>query len=182
MEKEYRQAKLKAAANLCTRALPSNCEVALALDKIAQETEGSKRIETLVQMREDALALMKAMEAYNPVLIGSVWRGTIRRGSDIDLEIFHDQPKEVVSNLKVAGFKIQKNENMATTEHGKTLNSLHLYGQSAQNHPVEVVVRAAEEKSRRRKCDTFGDEIKGLTIKQLERLLSENPSRRFIPE
>ena len=182
MEKEYRQAKLKAAANLCTRVLPSNLEVALELDRIAQEAEGSARIERTIQMRTEALTLMRPLEAYCPVLIGSVWRGTIRKGSDIDIEVFHDSPKDIVLILETAGVIIQKTQYVATTEHGKTLSSFHIYGQSPQNHPVEVVVREAEEKSQRRKCDTFGDEIKGLTIRQLERLLVENPSRQFLPE
>jgi predicted nucleotidyltransferase len=162
MEKEYKQAKLKAAANLGTHVLPSNLEIALELDKVAQETEGSARTERLIQM--------------------SVWRGSIHRGSDIDIEAFHDAPQDVVLALGAAGLKIQKTELMTTTEHGKTGTSLHIHCESTQKHPVEVVVRAAEEKGQRRKCDTFGDEIKGLTIQQLEKLLGENSSQQFLPE
>jgi predicted nucleotidyltransferase len=182
MEKEYRQAKLKAAANLGVHVLPSNLEVALELDKVAQETEGSARTERLIQMRTEALTLMKALSVYCPVLIGSVWRGTIRRGSDIDIEVFHDTPEEVVTALGAAGLKIQKIEQMTTTEHGKTGTSLHIHGESTQKNPVEIVVRAGEEKGKRRKCDTYGDEIKGLTIQQLGKLLIENSSKQFLPE
>ena len=182
MEKEYRQAKLKAAANLGTRVLPSNLEIALELNKIAEETEGPTRTKRLIQIRTEALTLMKALASYCPVLVGSVWRGTIRRGSDIDLEVFHDTYEDVVLALGVAGLKIQKTEHMTTTEHGKTFSSLHIYGETGQKYPVEVVVRAAVERGRKRKCDTFGDEIKGLTPRQLEKLLCENPSRQFFPE
>jgi len=182
MEKEYRQAKLKAAANLGVHVLPSNLEVALELDRVAQETEGSARTQRLIQMRSDALTLMKALAVYCPVLIGSVWRGTIRRGSDIDIEVFHDTPEEVVTTLGAAGLKIQKTEQMTTTEHGKTGTSLHIHGESTQKNHVEIVVRAREEKGKRRKCDTYGDEIKGLTIQQLEKLLGENSSKQFLPK
>ncbi|MGD8507086.1 MAG: hypothetical protein PVF15_10545, partial [Candidatus Bathyarchaeota archaeon] len=39
-EKEYKQAKKRAAENLGARALPSNSEVARELDAIAEEREG----------------------------------------------------------------------------------------------------------------------------------------------
>jgi predicted nucleotidyltransferase len=41
-EKEYKQAKQKAAKTLGTKFLPSNLDVALELDKIAQENEGAR--------------------------------------------------------------------------------------------------------------------------------------------
>ena len=182
MEKEYRQAKVKAAANLGVHVLPSNLEIALELDSVSQENEGSARLGRLVEMREEALKLMRILAVYSPVLIGSVWRGTIRRGSDVDIEVFHDGAEEVVSLIAAAGLKIRKTERITTTEHGKTSFSTHVFGESVQGHPVEVVVRAEDEKDRRRKCDIFGDEIKGLDVPHLEKLLSENPARRFLPE
>src|SRR4030042_1294952 len=54
-EKEYKQAKLKAAKTLRTNFLPTNLEVALELDHIAEENEGVARKQRLVQMREGAL-------------------------------------------------------------------------------------------------------------------------------
>ena len=181
MEKEYRQAKLKAAANIGAHVLPSNLEVALELDKIAQETEGSRRSERLIQMRKEALTVMKALANYCPVLIGSVWRGTIRRGSDIDIELFHDVPEEAVSALEELGLKIQQTEQIITTERGKTGISFHIHGESIGKYPLEIIVRSEDEKGKKRKCDTFGDDIKGLTIQQLERLLNENSSQQFLP-
>ena len=51
VEKEYKQAKLKAAKIVKSKFLPANLEVALELDKIAEENEGSARKERLIQMR-----------------------------------------------------------------------------------------------------------------------------------
>jgi len=39
-KKEYKQAKMKAAKNCGVRIMPTNLEVALELDEIAEETEG----------------------------------------------------------------------------------------------------------------------------------------------
>jgi hypothetical protein len=50
-EKEYKQAKLKAAKTFGVHFLPTNLEVALELDRIAEEKEGSARKERLVLMR-----------------------------------------------------------------------------------------------------------------------------------
>ena len=181
LEKEYKQAKLKAAANVGVHVLPSNLEVALELDRVAQEIEGSARTERLVHMRTEALAIMKVLTAYHPVLIGSVWRGTIRRGSDIDIETYYDEPEEVIAVLKAAGFKIQKTEQTTTTEHGRTVASLHVYGESAGENKFEVVVRPGEAAWKTRKCDTFGDEIKGLTLGQLEKVLKDSSAAQFLP-
>jgi predicted nucleotidyltransferase len=180
-EKEYRQAKLKAAENFGARILPSNLEIALELDKIVENTEGSARTEGLVQMRTEALGIMKILEKYYPVLIGSVWRGTIRRGSDIDIEVFHDQPEQIIPHLRVDSLEITKTERITTTENNKIEISFHIHALSSDKYPVEIVVRNSEQKGRKRKCDTFGDEIRGLKTTELEKILRDNPNIKFLP-
>jgi predicted nucleotidyltransferase len=180
-EKEYKQAKLKAAETLGSHFLPTNLEVALELDKIAEETEGAARKERLVQMRLTALKTMKILEMYSPLLIGSVWRGTIRRGSDIDIATYHEAPSEIVNLLKTKGFEFSKTEWTTVTKKGKTGSSFHIYSETAGNQRIEIVVRSPEEASRKRKCEIFGDEIRGLSRHELEKLLRENPTQKFIP-
>jgi predicted nucleotidyltransferase len=180
-EKEYKQAKLKAAKTLGTHFLPTNLEVAVELDKIAEANEGSARKERLIQMRKEALQIMTILKVYNPLLIGSVWRGTIRQGSDIDIAVYHDVPDEILSLLKKDGMKISKTEWTTTTKKGKPETSFHIYAETSGKQIAEIVVRSAEEAGRKRKCEIFGDELKGLNIQELERLLKENPAQKFIP-
>jgi predicted nucleotidyltransferase len=180
-EKEYKQAKLKAAETLGAHFLPSNREVALELDRIADENEGTARKQRLVQMRQEAHTIMTAIKAYNPILIGSVWRGTIRRGSDIDIALCHDQPEEAVNLLAKSNVRIVKTERTRVTKHGKTEISFHIFGETATKNKVEAVVRSQEEAGRKRKCEIFGDEITGLSLKELEKLLAENPTMQFLP-
>ncbi len=182
LEKEYKQAKFKASENLGLKVLPSNREIALELDKIAQETEGPGRTERLIQMRVEALKILKELSAFCPVLIGSVWRGAIRKGSDIDIEAYHEAPEEVVKVLKTKGLKILNTEEVITTEQGIAQASFHIHGESDGKNPIEIVVRPPEKAGKKRICDTFGDEFKGLTAKQLEKLLQDNPTHQFIPE
>ena len=93
--KEYKDAKELAVSNLDTKALPSNYEVAIELDRLTEELEGSNRLHRLVEMRTIALELMRALRDHDPVLIGSVWRGTVRKGSDIDIVVYSQDPKLV---------------------------------------------------------------------------------------
>jgi len=180
-EKEYKQAKLKAAKTLGVHFLPTNLEVAVELDKIAEAHEGPARKERLIQMRKEALKIMKTLKEYGPLLIGSVWRGTIRQGSDIDIALYHDVPDDVLNFLKKKGVKISKTEWTTVTKRGKPEASFHVYIEASGKQTVELVVRSSEEASRRRKCEIFGDELKGLTIQELEHVLEENPEQKFVP-
>lgn len=179
-EKEYKQAKLKAAKTLGTNFLPSNREIAIELDKIAETHEGPARKERLIQMRKEALKIMKTLRAYSPNLIGSVWRGTIRQGSDIDIAVYHDVNDDILNCLK-SGVKIAKTEWTAVTKRGKTETSFHIYVETSSKQKAEIVIRSPDEAIYRRQCEVFGDELKGLNIQELERVLKENPVRKFIP-
>ena len=179
-EKEYKQAKLKAAKTLGTHFLPTNREVAVELDKIAEAHEGPARKERLIQMRKEALKIMKILRAYGPILIGSVWRGTIRQGSDIDIVVYQEAPNEILNFLK-NGFKIAKTEWTTVTKKGKTETSFHIYVEASSKQKVEIVVRSPDEAGYSRKCEVFRDELKGLNLQELERVLKENPAQKFIP-
>jgi predicted nucleotidyltransferase len=181
-EKEYKQAKQKASQTFGTHFLPSNLEVALELDKIAEEHEGSQRKERLVQMRREALDVMELLVAFCPVLIGSVWRGTIKQGSDIDIAVYTDEPLEVLNLLKASALQVLKTAWSSVNKRGETLSSFHIYAQTKDRYGLEIVVRSREEKGRKRKCETFGDEIKGLNIRDLKITLKTNPTQRFLPE
>jgi len=180
-EKEYKQAKLKAAKTLGIHFLPTNREVAVELDKIAEAYEGPARKERLIQMRKEALRIMKILRAYSPSLIGSVWRGTIRQGSDIDITLYHDVPSEILNIIKKHGVKISKTEWTTVTKRGKTEASFHIYVETSSKQKAEIVVRSPDEEGYRRKCEVFGDELKGLNVQELERVLKENPAQKFIP-
>ena len=181
-EKEYKQAKLKAAETLGTHFLPTNREVALELDRIADENEGSTRKQRLIQMRQEANNIMNTIKQYNPIVIGSVWRGTIRRGSDIDIALCHNAPNEIVNILATSNLRVVKTEWTAVTKRGKTESSFHRQAETATKNIVEIVVRSEEDAGRKRKCEIFGDTITGLSIKELEKVLAENPTAQFIPK
>ena len=180
-EKEYKQAKDKASQTLGVHFLPSNLEVALELDKIAEENEGPKRKVRLIQMRKEALAIMHLLSGFRPVLIGSVWRGTIKQGSDIDIAVYADDPEKIVNALKAGGVKILKTCWTTVNKQGITLESFHVFAETQVKHGLEIVVRSREEAGKKRKCETFGDELKGLNLERLEKVLETNPTQQFFP-
>lgn len=181
MEKEFKQAKVKAASALGVKFLPTNIEVAVELDKIANELEGKARQERLIKMRREALDVMKLLAKYNPIVVGSVWRGTIHHKSDIDIIAFHNKPEEVQETLEKSGLKIVHTQPMTATENQERRDSLHIFLESPTKEEIEVVVRSLKERSRREKCDIYGDIITGLGVEELKKLLRENPTKRFVP-
>jgi predicted nucleotidyltransferase len=180
-EKEYKQAKVKAAKTIGTHFLPTNLEVALELDKIAEAYEGPGRKERLIEMRKKALEIMETLKEYRSLLIGSVWRGTIRQGSDIDIAVYHDMPDEIVNFLEKRSIKIVRTEWTTVTKKGKTEDAFHIYIETSSKQKAEVVVRSPDEAGCSRKCEVFGDELKGLNVQELTRVLAENPAMKFIP-
>jgi hypothetical protein len=180
-EKEYKQAKRKAAKILGVRVLPSNLEIALELDKIAQEREGKERVQRLIQMREQALRIMETLARFHPKLVGSVWRGTIRYNSDIDISVSSDNPREVLEILRGNGFKIERTEWQTVTKNGETKYSFHVYVDLPIGNKAEVVIVPSQERNSVWKCEIYGDKVTGLTINQLKQVLKENPTKKFLP-
>jgi len=180
-EKEYKQAKLKAAETLGVRILPSNREIAEALDKIAEENERSLRQELLVQMRKEALQIMQTLKDFHPKLIGSVWRGTAHKNSDIDIVTFSQDHKTVHARIKENNFKITKTEWLSVTKKGKKETSFHIYMVLPSSNEAEIIVKSLEKKDSPEKCEVYGDEMTGLDYSKLQKLLKEKPTQKFVP-
>jgi predicted nucleotidyltransferase len=181
VEKEYKQAKLKAAKTFGLHFMPTNLEVALEIDRIADENEGAARQERLVRMRKEALRVMNILKRFDPVLVGSVWRGTIHHDSDLDIIVHREEPEEVLKGIEQTGLKIQRAEWVNVTKRGKKKGSFHIYTESPIKEQVEIIVHSPDEACLNEKCEIYGDEIVGLRLRELEKVLEETPTRRFVP-
>ena len=124
---------------------------------------------------------MKILEEYKPVLIGSVWRGTIHPGSDIDIAVYHDESDEVLKRIKQNNLKVTQTERTTITKQGLKKTSFHIYLESPNKEKAEIVVRSPEEISNEGKCEIYGDTISGLRIQKLEKVLEEDSTQRFVP-
>jgi predicted nucleotidyltransferase len=179
--KEYKDAKESAAASLNTKTLPSNYEVANELDRISEDREGPDRLKRLLEMRKIAIQIMRALKEHKPTLIGSVWRGTSRKGSDIDIIIYYIDHFKLLRQLK--NFQIVKTESTEFIINGVPRASTHII-LKVQDYQVEIVVRSPEdlEVYKNERCETYGDIKKGIKLNELERLMNNDPLRRFIPK
>jgi len=180
-EKEYKQAKERAAETLGARVLPSNFEVAEELDRIAEEREGAQRKELLLRMRREAKEIMDVLKEFKSRLVGSVWRGTARRNSDIDILTFSQDPIQVLKQLQKHNFEAESSEWRSVTKEGRKESSFHIHVLLPSGDEAEVVVRSLDHLGQSERCETYGDVKRGLSLNQLTKILKENPLQKFVP-
>ncbi len=180
-EKEYKQAKRRAAQTLGSRVLPSNLEIAEELDRIAEDREGVSRKELLLRMRREAHKIMKALMKFNPLLVGSVWRGTARQNSDIDIVTFYQDQLQVLRQLQKFNFDVESSEWRSVTKEGKKEASFHIHVALPSGDKAEVVVRGIDYVGKPERCETYGDARTGLNLTHLTKILKKNPLQKFVP-
>jgi phage tail protein X len=99
---DWTQAKRKATRQLLlpdTTALPSNDEIAAALTDHHALFGGDAHVATLRRQRVEALAWMRRLAAWDPVLVGGVAAGWATEHSEVRLELAADDPKAVEIEL-----------------------------------------------------------------------------------
>jgi hypothetical protein len=177
---EYITAKKRAARDL-RGPLPSNKEVALELDWLAESLEGDERKKRLVNMRMEAFRYMEFLKEFQPVLKGSVWRGTITKRSDIDIVIYTDDISEPLTVLNK--HQIHPRVQYNTRQNGSSSKIfVHLTFVSPSGTNVEIVVRPTDEKGTSEICEIFGDKIKGFSLPELKNILKEEPTIKMLPD
>jgi predicted nucleotidyltransferase len=184
LEKEYLQAKRQAAHSLNMNSLPSNREVAEELDMIAEELEGKERWDRLTRLRRIALKLMECLERFKPTLIGSVWRGTVTKNSDVDIRVLCDDHRIVEKVLRDSQYDVLRTVEKSKQDpiEGRSRSFHHIYIDLAHDVEVEVVVRGSIDSADVGRCEIYGDLLTGLSIDMLRRVLMEDALRRFLPQ
>jgi HD domain len=152
VETEYYTAKRKAARLLRIEHrfkpgdLPSNAEIRDQIQVFARLHEGEKRKDNLRSMRIEALALMRKLVRFRPRLIGSVWTGHVRKGSDIDIHIFSNSQDAVTRVLDEYGLEYDVERKRIVKFHEQRVFThihvfdrfkfeLTLYGEDKVNYP-----------------------------------------------
>jgi predicted nucleotidyltransferase len=181
LAKEYKQAKIMAAKNIGTKKFPDNFKIALELDKIAEEIEGPSRNKLIIEMREKSLELMTTLKDYNPKLIGSVWRGTVTKNSDLDIIVYANESNNVVRALKSRSYEII-DKRWVKVNLDQTIKSfLDIKVGLKNGKEAEIIVREIEDQDILEKCDIYGDLKTGLSREQLIKVLKKDPLKKFIP-
>ncbi len=178
-ESEYFSAKRKAAKQLGVDYrhrpgdLPTNSEIRDQIQAFARMHEGAKRHDNLRDMRLDALRMMRLLGRFKPRLIGSVWTGHIRAGSDIDIHVFSDSIALVTDTLELAGLRHDV-ERKRVIKHGEERVFTHVH--IDDRHSFELTVYDEDKVGYNFKSSITGKAIEKASIAQLEAaLLAENP-------
>jgi hypothetical protein len=93
---DYATAKNKAArqAGLADKnLLPDNKEIEDALREYQELYQGEEQPLHLRHLREVAVRVMRELQDFRPALVGSVLSGTAGQFSDVNLQLFVDDPK-----------------------------------------------------------------------------------------
>ncbi len=178
-EGEYFTAKRKAAKQLGVEYrfrpgdLPSNREIRDQIQAMARMHEGPKRLETLRAMRLEALRLMRQLARFRPRLIGSVWTGHVRHGSDIDIHLFCDGLSLVTDTLDELAlpYEVQRKR---IVKYGEERVFTHIHVDD--RYPYELTLYPEDKAHYVFKSSITGQAIERASIAELEAaLLAEGP-------
>jgi HD domain len=185
-ESEYFTAKRKAARQLGVeyryrpRDLPSNAEIRDQIQSLANLLEGDKRKENLKDMRLAALSMMRRLDRFHPRLIGSVWTGHIRRGSDIDLHLFSNNISSVTNVLDEHNLRYTV-ERKRIVKHNEERFFTHVH--VADKCDFELTVYPMDKVSYVFKSSITGRAIERATLPELEQFLAaEYPGIDLSPD
>lgn len=167
---DYAAAKRKAARQMGvpdTHSLPSNTEVEMALRAYQELYQKDEQPARLKSLREEALATMRLLERFNPHLTGSVLSGTATRHSDINLQLFTDNAKDVELFLLNRGMPYETGEKrFRISDELLPVPTFTLQGETAE---IRLAVFATDDL---RKNAAAGKPFERARFKQVEALLA----------
>src|SRR5262249_11579176 len=148
--------------------LPSNGEIRDALLALAELAEGSKRTRRLFAMRIVARGARGALAPFEPRLIGSVSTGHIRRGSDIDIQVFTADEGALEAHLRALGWTFER-ERVSILKFGQIREYLHFHVTDV--FAIELTVYEPRELRFRPRSSTDGKPIVRVRASALEAML-----------
>lgn len=170
---DYASAKRKAARQIGavdTHSLPSNSEVELALRAYQDLYQKDEQALRLKRLRNEALGFMHLLERFNPHLSGSVLNGTATRHSDINIQLFTDNIKDVELFLLNRNLAYQTGEKrIRMNDELLAIPVFTLEGESAE---VRVAVFDTRDLRRSAQDSAAGKPLERARIGQLEELLA----------
>jgi hypothetical protein len=138
---DFALAKRKAARTLgaaATEALPGNDEIEAELRAYRDLYQAEEHPQRISELRELALAAMRAFESFHPYLTGPVLKGTAGPYAEIDLQLFPESCKEVEM------FLLERNIPFATQEarrySGDRVHAVSVFTLLWQDTPLKLSV------------------------------------------
>ena len=158
------------------QALPSNGEIREQLLALVSLAEGQDRTRRLFAMRVVALQVLQALAPWHARLIGSVWSGHARRGSDIDVHVFGELDA-IMRDLTEKGWAFEHEEVLIRVSTGfRVYHHLHV---TSWPFPVELSIYALSERRDTTRSSVNGHPIDRVSPARLLALLREEHGPAF---
>lgn len=174
-ETEYYRAKMKAARKICQgwvkpSDLPSNREIRDEIQRFAYMHEGDSRKEHLLDMRIEALRMLRLLKSFRPRVIGSTLTGFIRQGSDIDIHVFSSSVEAITGLLDFEGMTYDV-EHKRVRKHGEERVFTHIHIQD--RFPIELTMYPPDKAHYIFKSSITGKGIERASLAEFEAMLKE---------
>ncbi|EMI40422.1 HD domain-containing protein [Rhodopirellula sp. SWK7] len=172
---EYYTAKQKAARRIYKgwikpADLPSNAEIREQVMYFTRLSEGAEGVsQRLLEMRLRAAWWLRKLSPFHPKLIGSVLKGSIREGSDIDIHVFAANVHSITIVLDDLGVAYDL-ERKRIRKDGEARVFTHLHVKD--RFPIELTVYAPSLMGFRFRCSITGKPIDRAGLNELERLIA----------
>lgn len=155
--------------------LPSNGEIQSAMLAYATLVEGDARDERLERMRAVAMIAMRLLERFTPRLVGSVATGHVHRGSDIDIQLFTDDPDAPERFFRERHLPYERDDVLI-----RRRDQWHVYHhiRLEADYPIELTVYPKRDLRIRPRSSTDGKPMLRLRIEDIEARLK---TRREAP-
>lgn len=143
---DYSSAKRKAARQVVGDAridgawLPDNDQIEEEIREYQAIFQGESQPAVLRRLREIALDWMERLEEFNPYVTGAVLNGTAGEHSDIHLQSFCDNPKDVAIYLLNANVQYDVSETRHFAARGYVETLSFIWKTSRDGEPVGIQV------------------------------------------
>lgn len=171
---DYATAKRKAARQAGVedaRSLPTNEEIDAALHLHQALYGGEAHLEHLRRLREQALAVMRDLERFNPYLTGPVLKGTAGKYADIDLQLYTDNEKGVELYLMARGTRYRPGQRRLWI--GDDARTVSVFTVEDAGVEIELVVLGLDDLRVPVKTAAEGKPVERARLAAVEALLDE---------
>jgi len=182
--RDYRQAKLKAAARLGIRDeadLPRNDEVEDALREHQRLFHAGDHEDTLRRLRATACEAMRFLHAHEPRLVGAVLDGSADMHSAVCLHLYTDQPHEVLGRLMEQGIPFEEQARRLRVDRDTTRDFSALVF-AAGGTPIDLTVLPFDLLRQAPLDRISGKPMQRATLAAVESLLDAGPAGGDAPD
>lgn len=174
---DYASAKQKAArqAGLAdANQLPDNSEIEAALREYQGLYQSEEQPARVRRLREVAVKVMREFEEFRPALVGSVLSGTAGPQSDVDLQVFTDDPKALTLFLLNRRYRFE--ESSRSLSRGGRLDSVPQISLEVDDVTVNMTVLDRDDERHVARARANDEPPVRARLEQLEAMLAASPA------